>query len=129
MEIDETPMDTDHYTNEGIEAQQPDQLIKKTNAFYILRIKEANLLTQKCVDDIVLGTSELIKSTVEAVGIGVRDCLNNAGIQFDTIPGLPELFAANNPVSDPFEHVSTKYKQVSFFKDNFGLIVSKFAIV
>ena len=125
-------MDTDHSTNKEV-ANEPDehtdQLNKKTNAFYILRIKEANLLTQKCVDDIVLSTSELIKTTVESVGNGVRDCLNNAGIQFDTILGLPELFAIDNPVSDPFGHMSTKYKQISFFKEEFGLIVSRFMIV
>ena len=87
-------------------------------------MKEANLLTQKCVDDIVVSSGELVRNTVETVGNGVRDCLGNMGIQFDAVPGLRELFAPDNPVSNPFEHVSTKYKQVSFFKEEFGLIVS-----
>ena len=86
--------------------------MKRANAFYLWRTKEANLLTQKCVDDIVLGTSALIRS------------INNVGIQCNTIPGLQEVFAADYPVCNPFEHVSTKYKQISFFKEEFGLIVS-----
>ena len=105
-------MDTDYSMNEEVAIydepdENTDQSNKNANALYILRIKEAILLTQKCVDDIVLSTSKLIKTTVETVGNGVRDCLNNVGIQFNTIPVLPELFAVDNPVSDPFGHMST----------------------
>ena len=123
-ENDVTPMETDHPPNEIEEGNRTELKLKRANALYILRTKEVNLLTQKCVDDIVLGTGELIRSTVETVGNGVRECLNSAGIPCETVPGLQELFAANNPVSNPFEHVSTKYKQMSFFKQEFGLIVS-----
>lgn len=79
--------------------------MNRANAFYLLRTREANLLTQKCVDDIVLGTSELIRSTLETVGNSVRECLNNAGIQYNTVPGLQELFAADNPVSNPVNSI------------------------
>lgn len=129
-EIDVTPMETTDHCE--INAAQPlpcDPDNRRSNALYILRVKEENLLTQKCVDDIVLSSTELIRNTVETIGNGVRECLSNAGIQFDTVPGLQELFSPINPVSNPFEHVSTKYKQVSFFKEEFGLIVSIFIYI
>ena len=47
---------------------------RKANAFYLLRMKEANLLTQKCVNDIVCSnTSELVCNTVESVGAVSRN--------------------------------------------------------
>lgn len=121
---DAIPMEADHQTNGIAETKTSEPSVAKATAFYILRTKEVNMLTQKCVDDIVMGTRELVRTTVETVGNCVRECLNSAGVQFDTIPGLQGLFEANNPVSNPFEHVSTKYKQISFFKEEFGLIVS-----
>ena len=60
---------------------------KKSNAFFLLRTKEANLLTQKCLDDIVEGATQLVRYSVESVGIGVRECLDRANIQFDCLPG------------------------------------------
>jgi hypothetical protein len=66
-ENDVTPMETDHPPNEIEEGNRTELKLKRANAFYILRTKEVNLLTQKCVDDIVLGTGELIRSTVETV--------------------------------------------------------------
>lgn len=101
-----------------------DNYNRKANAFYLLRMKEANLLTQKCVDDIVCSTSELVRNTVESVGTSVQECLSKAGIQIERVPGLQEIFSANNPTSNPFEHVLTKHKQMRFFNDEFGLIVS-----
>ena len=97
---------------------------RKANAFYLLRMKEANLLTQKCVDDIVCSTSELVRNTVESVGTSVQECLSKSGIQIERVPGLQDIFSPNNAASNPFEHVLTKHKQMRFFKDEFGLIVS-----
>ena len=37
---------------------------KRLNALYILKTKETNLLTQKCVDDIVDNATALVKNTV-----------------------------------------------------------------
>ncbi|XP_028416072.1 uncharacterized protein LOC114539659 [Dendronephthya gigantea] len=40
---------------------------RRENAFFLLQVKEKNLLTQRCLDEIVSGTTELIKSTVTTV--------------------------------------------------------------
>ena len=95
---------------------------RRENAFYLLRTKESNLLSQKCLDDIVEGTTHLVRNTVDSIKIKLKECLDEARIKLDDVPGFEGIFSAE--IYNPFEHVSTKHKQALFFKENFGLIVS-----
>ena len=97
---------------------------RRENAFYLLRTKESNLLSQKCVDNIVEGTTRVVRNTVDSIKSQLKECLDKAHIQFDEVPGIEEIFSSDNPIYNPFEHVLTKHKQALFFKENFGLIVS-----
>ena len=97
---------------------------RRENAFYLLRTKESNLLSQKCLDDIVEGTTHLVRNTVDSIKSKLKECLDEARIKLDEVPGLEGIFSTENPIYNPFEHVSTKHKQALFFKENFGLIVS-----
>lgn len=54
----------------------------------------------------------------------LRGCLENAGIDFGAVPGLNHMFEEENPLSNPFEHVSTKYQQNAYFPEHFGPVVS-----
>ena len=56
-------------------------------------------------------------------------CLDDAGISLDSIPGLEQLFTDDHPISNPFQHVSTKHKQEAYFKVNFGLVVSSPCVI
>jgi hypothetical protein len=38
---------------------------------------------------------------------------------------LNELFEEENPISNPFEHVSTKYQQNAYYEEHFGLVGSQ----
>ena len=113
-----------HEINDKEEEEDSTDTMRHQNAQFILKTKETNLLTQKCLDNIVDGSTELVRGTVKAIKSGLQDCLENAGINFDAIPGLNDLFAEENPISNPFQHVSTKHKQNAYFKEHFGLIVS-----
>ena len=97
---------------------------KRLNAQYLLSTKEANLLTQKALEGIVDGTTALVRNTVELVKRGVQNRLDSAGIDFDAVPGLKDLFAEDHEISNPFSHVATKHKQAAFYAENFGLVVS-----
>ena len=97
---------------------------KRLNALYLLSTKESNLLTQKALDGIVDGTTALVRNTVELVKRGVQNRLDSAGIDFDAVPGLEDLFAEGHEISNPFSHVATKHKQAAFYAENFGLVVS-----
>ena len=116
---------------ENTDYNQHDQIEQrnKQNAFFLLRTKERNLLTQKCLDDIVEGSTELVQNTVDAIKSSIEECLQSASIQFEAVPGLEDLFSPDNPIYNPFQHVLTKHKQVSYFKESFGLIVSCFFFV
>lgn len=100
------------------------ELDRRENAFYLLRTKESNLLSQKCLDDIVEGTTQVVRNSVDSIKSQLKECLDKARVQFDEIPGIEEIFSSDNPAYNPFEHVLTKHKQALFFKENFGLIVS-----
>lgn len=97
---------------------------RRTNALYLLKTKECNLLTQKATNDIVEGSTWLVRNTVEIIQQGLQNRLDSAGIAFEAVPGLNELFAEDNPISNPFSHVATKHKQGNYFKQVFGLVVS-----
>ena len=115
-----------HEMNHIYEEEDAADARRNQNAQFILKTKETNLLTQKCLDNIVDDSTELVRGTVKAIKSGLHDCLENAGINFNAIPGLNDLFAEENPISNPFQHVSTKYKQNAYFKEHFGLVVSAF---
>lgn len=107
--------------NDMVDEENAADAMRHKNAQFILKIKETNLLSQKCLDD----STELVRGTVKSIkSFGLQDCLGNAGINFDAVPGLNDLFTEENPISNPFEHVSTKYRQNAYFKEHFGLVVS-----
>lgn len=118
-----------------VDHQELDELVdhaeanRRLNALYILKTKEVNLLTQKCVDNVVEDSTELVRTTVKAIRDGLQNCLDGAGIALDAVPGIEDLFTEHNHFSNPFEHVSTKCKQASYFKEQFGLVVSDYDIL
>ena len=96
---------------------------KKTDALFLLQTKEVNRLTQKVTDNIMDGVTSLVKNTVEILKMGVQNRLDSAGLRFDAVPGLDELFKDDHPISSPFCHVNTEHKQAAYFKENFNLVV------
>ena len=70
----------------------------------------------------------LVRNTVELVKRGVQNRLDSAGIDFDAVPELEDLFAEGHKISNPFSHVATKHKQAAFYAENFGLVVSCYFI-
>jgi hypothetical protein len=97
--------------NIGQEEEDPVRAMRDLNAKFILKTKENNLLTQKCVDNIVEDSTELVRGTVKALKSGLQNCLDNAGLNFDAVPGLSQLFEEENPISNPlsmFPHSTNK---------------------
>lgn len=78
------------------------------------------MLSQKAVDGIAEGTTAVVRNAIDCVRDGMKSCLDSAGIAFEAILGLAEVFDADNTISNPFSHVATKHKQ----RGNFGLVVS-----
>lgn len=96
--------------NDMVDEENAADAMRHKNAQFIIKIKETNLLSHN------IDSTELVRGTVKSIKSGLQDCLGNAGINFDAVPGLNDLFTEENPISNPFEHVSTKYKQNAYFK-------------
>ena len=88
---------------------------KKTDALFLLQTK--------VTDNIMDGVTSLVKNTVEILKMGVQNRLDSAGLRFDAVPGLDELFKDDHPISSPLCHVNTEHKQAAYFKENFNLVV------
>jgi len=97
---------------------------KRMDALFLLQTKEANRLTQKATDNIMEGATALVKNTVELLRMGVQNRLDSAGLRFEAVPGLTELFNDEHVISNPFRHVNTEHKQSAYFKEDFNLVVS-----
>lgn len=133
----EDALPEDHYNDSEMPAEEnlydglEDRLEanKTLNAFYLLRSKEAQSPTQKALDDVVEGSTSLVRNTVELIKLGVQNRLDSAGIDFKAVPGLSELFAEDHQISNPFAHVSTKNKQAAYYAEKFGLVVRIFNVI
>jgi hypothetical protein len=96
--------------------------LRNRNAQFILKTKETNLLTQTCVNNIIEDSTQLVRG--KTIKSSLQNCRENSGIDFEAVPGLNELFEEEIPISNPFEHVSTKYQQNAYYEEHFGLVVS-----
>lgn len=122
MELDEPIVDGERRYFDNLEGGLAEK--KKLDALFLLQTKECNRLTQKATEDIAENVTNIVQNTVELVKLGVQNKLDSAGLNVDAVPGLSELFEDDNPLSNPFAHVNTQDKQSSYYKENFGLVVS-----
>ena len=100
----------------------------RLNASYLLNLKETHKLTQRTVDDIVVGTTRVVQNSMELLKRKLSARLDTAGVDFAAVPGLQELFDGlhneDNVVTIPFLGMETKALQDKAFKELFGLVVS-----
>ena len=83
-----------------------------------MKLKETRQLSQVALD-VVEGSRMIFSSTVQRLHSGVRAKLASLGMDETK---LDDLFS---DVTDPFVDLQTRYKQEKFFKEQFGLVVSK----
>ena len=72
------------------------------NAFYLFRTMESNLLSPKCFDDIVEGTTHLVRNTLDSIKNKLKECLDEARIKLDEVPGFEGISSTQNPIYNPF---------------------------
>ncbi|CAB3999486.1 Hypothetical predicted protein [Paramuricea clavata] len=96
--------------------------MKRTNALYLLKLKETNFLTQTSLDSVVQGTTAMVKRTVKALKKEVEKKLEGGGLELQEIEGLSNLLDEDHPLSNPLAHVETKHQQTVFQKTNFSFV-------
>ena len=102
--------------------------MKRTSALYLMKLKETNFLTQTSLDNVVQGTTAIVKRTVKVLKKEVAKKLEGGGLELTQIEGLSNIFDEDHPLSNPLDHVATKHQQTVFQKTNFSLVVSTIVI-
>lgn len=90
---------------------------------WIPKLKETQKLTQVSVDSVLQDVSELCTVTVGELGTAVKSAIESAGLQFNNIPGLPELFTPSSPFCQPFRGLSTYQQQLTHYKNDLNFVV------
>lgn len=91
---------------------------------FCFKRRKPNGFTQRVTNSVMDNVTTLVRNTVEILRMGVQNRLDGAGLRFDAVPGLGELFEDDHCISNPFVHVNTEHKQAAYFKENFSLVVS-----
>ena len=82
-------------------------------AKFLLKIKHENVLNQKTVHNIAHSTCALISATVAHLKRGIEECLKEADVDADELPGLNDVFAETEDLCKATRRTATT---VSFDK-------------
>ncbi len=115
---DGLPDDQDMYTQSDPQLEQ-----LKRRAMWILKVKEKRKLTQSTLEEILQDVTELFTDLVTQLGERVAATLQSAGRTAVEIPGLLELFSDKSEFCQPFQHLNTYHRQLSFYRANFNFVV------
>ena len=97
--------------------------LARSNALCLLQIKDEGKIPQTVVDHVVKNTTQVVENTVDLLKSSLTHCLQNAGIDMENIPGVSDLFNENCAIRKPFSRLENESSQLSYYKNNFGLVV------
>lgn len=97
--------------------------VKRSSALYLLKLQEDCNLPKSTVKSVVANTKTVVQETLSIVKTQVKQRLAENEIDFETIPGLNEIFEENNAASNPFNMLETETQQMAYFKNEFNLKV------
>ena len=95
----------------------------KQSAMFILKTRDGGRLTQAATDYILRDVTALFQSRLEAVCHNTVEMLKEAGVNDATISTVKDGILAQH---EPFRGLETEYRQNSYIRDHFGLIVRIF---
>ena len=132
-EIDEDSVDANDGYGENDGADDNDEPFnfegqvlanKKSNVLSLLQLKDEGKIPQTVVESVIRNTTQIVDDNVELLKSGLEQCLNNADLRMEDIPGMSELFDNDNQIRKPFGECHNDASQLQFCKNNFGLVVS-----
>lgn len=117
-------MDNELLEDEHMDTQSDPQFEQlKRRALWILKLKEKRKLTQSTLEEILQDVTELCTDLVAELGKHVASTLLSAGVKAEEVPGLLELFDEKSECCQPFHHLNTYHRQLSFYRANFNFVV------
>ena len=96
---------------------------KRSNAMYILKLKQKYKLSQTAIDGILGDTELMTQRVVSRLQQRLSTTLSKAGLSATEIPGYLDAFDDSDIVR-PFNGLGTEYLQEKYFRDHMGLMVS-----
>ena len=96
---------------------------QRNTAMWILKLKETRLLPQSTLDGILEDVSLLFTSLIADLSSTLAKRLEENDIDHETILGFTQLFDESSAYCRPFDGLDTRYRQLSFFKEHFNLVV------
>ena len=106
-EMEILPPATDSYQN------PPTCSLTDYCAKWILKTCETRKLTRNATLGIVHDVSDLVKEVTLCIEDQVKFCLQENGINVDTVSGLTEIFSESNAVVSPFAELMSFHQQVT----------------
>lgn len=117
-------MDNQLFEDQQMDTQPDPQFEQlKRRALWILKLKEKRKLTQSALEEILQDVTELCTDLVRELGERVASTLLSAGVKAEEVPGLLELFDEKSECCQPFHHLNTYHRQLSFYRANFNFVV------
>lgn len=113
--ISDYSADIDHLI--GVDEEK----LQRSSALFLLKLKEHRRISQVGIDNIVQGATGLFYQVSDRLQAGIRAKLAEAGIDFEAIHGLNDLF---KDIPNPFGGIETCSLQENYYRKNLGLIVS-----
>ena len=116
-------MDT---TNTITSSSSPDCDTNKTSrsaALFLLSLKEKHRLTQTCIDYTVSQVQEMVTFIIDDLKSATEHSIQQQ--LADTHVELPDISLCFENIN-PFKGLETEHKQMKFYKDTFGLVVSTY---
>ena len=110
-----------------IAEERPKRNERKAALFLIQLNSGKHPCPQHVIDDVVVEAKNNALRTQEILKLKVMSVLEKAGITFDEIPGLEQVFDDIMPDDgkvDAYKNLGTKHLQESFFRENFPVGVS-----
>ena len=96
---------------------------KRSNAMYVLKLKQKYKLAQTTIDGILGDTEDMTERVVSRLQQRLSTTLSKAGVNDTEIPGYLEAFEDPDIVR-PFNGLNTEYLQEKYFRDYMKLVVS-----
>ena len=105
----------DYETNTG-------NKVLRSAALFLLSMKEKHRLTQTCVDYTVSNVQQMVQFIVEDLHSAIESKIEQQLAGTDI--SMPDISSCFKDI-DPFQGLETEHKQIRFWKNNFGLVVSR----
>ena len=125
-EMDEDSSETyDSISFPQFDFYQEAEEIGRSGALYLLKMKHKDRARQMAVNLFIKNTTGILRTSIYILKAGLMNRLDMAGIDFNAISGLPELFQEDSLAKNPFSGMlDEQFKQNNYFRDHFNLVVS-----